>query len=117
MTTKTDRRRWDSREMCLCGVGGCLCLPNPRDIELSPGERIVFGRKLSVDGLNSFEDMWIRGKERSIANLHRPTRKTLNGLRKLLDALYRKTIHVSGQDEETRLWAVEKLMDVPNLSL
>lgn len=109
--------RYRYGRICLCGARGCTCLPDPRDIQLSPGERIIFGSKLRVDGFSNHEDFWIRCGSRNIVELERPSRDAIEGLRKLLDALYRKTIHVPNQDEETRLWAVEKLMEVPNLSL
>lgn len=111
------RIKWHDNRTCLCGEKSCKCLPDPRDIELSPGERIVFGRKLSFDGPDHYEEFWIRCGTKTIAAAKSGNRKRKEGLRKLLDILYRKTIHVSGQDDETRLWAVEKLMEVPNLSL
>lgn len=98
---------------CLCGSKGCTCMPSPHDIKLRPGERVAFGSRTTVsDGIY---EIWIRHKRKQIVFAHRPTKKAIRGFRNLLDALYRKTIHVPGQDDKTRLWAAEKLLDLPDL--
>lgn len=114
----TNKSSWDKNRMCPCGTGGCLCLPNPQDVPLLPGERIEFGHITDVgrDEGGFFDRVWIHHVGMSLVSTRQPKQKMINGFWRVLEALLQRTVHLPGQDEETRLWATEKILGLPSRS-
>lgn len=115
--TWDEKHTWDEDRKCPCGVRGCMCLPNPQDVDLRPGERIEFGHITDARGpvRNIFERVWIHHEGMSLVSAREPNKRMVKAYWKVLEALLRRTVHLPGQDEETRLWATEKILELPSL--
>lgn len=106
---------WDENRMCPCGERGCMCLPNPQGVPLLPGERIEFGHITNPGRVcSTFDRVWIHHVGMSLVSTRQPKQKMINGFWRVLEALLQRTVHLPGQDEETRLWATEKILGLPS---
>ena len=86
---------------------------NHEEHGLVPGERPYLGSQVTVSGGPSeFHSLWVRVKERTLLSVVGVL--TRDGAIRFLTAyknILRRTIHLQGQDEETRLWAADKFCD------
>lgn len=114
----TTRINWLDKKTCLCGVWSCTCLPDPQGVKLKPGERILFGCQADISsGIRSviLDRIWLFHGNKNLVSASVPKHRVVNGFHKLLEILLRKTVHLPDQDEKTRAWATEKLMELPSL--
>lgn len=91
-----------------CGLE-CSCFPTPQDVKMSPGERVRFG------WTGDYDRIWAMCGMCSIVSVSDPTFRHLREFRDLLDALFRKMVHLPGQHKKTQVWATEQLLEVPNI--
>jgi len=84
----------------------------PRDVKLAPGERPVLGsRTLVQPPMSDLQELWLRVNERELVRMGAATWDSAVEFLGFYKEILRRIVHLQGQDEDTRLWAVEKLCD------
>lgn len=111
MTQKQDNKwlRAEIRHRPQKCAPDCMCVPDPQFVELHPGERVQFG------WTRGYDKIWATCGGRSIVSVSSPTFMHLRKFRDLLDALFRKMVHLPKQHKKTQMWATEQLLEVPDI--